>query len=344
MSEKSHDPTPARLRKAREDGDSGASTVAAQAVGFFVAVTVAPAAIAALATASESSLRAAIGRAGDRVAPAGDAASIATAVLTLALPMLAATGVAAGAAQLVQTGGVIATRKLAPKLDRLNVLSGLATLVTTERLASVLRSLAGCALVTWLAYRAVRLHAADLARVAGNVGAAGVVAGRLARELSFDAALAGLGLGVVDRLVVRRAWWKKLKMSPDEVKREHRESEGDPQNKAARERARHEMVASANVANVKNATVVIVNPTHLACALRYAAEDGDDAPVMVASGEGDLARRIVEAARAYGVPVLRDVPLARALIELEAGEAIPEALYEAVAAILQEAWAESDSP
>ena len=265
-------------------------------------------------------------------------------MLTLALPVLAAAAVAAGAAQLVQTGGFIATRKLAPKLDRLNVLSGLATLVTTERLASVLRSLAGCALVTWLGYRTVRLHAADLARVAGNVGAACVVAGKLARDLSFDAALAGLGLGVVDLLVVRRAWWNKLKMSPDEVKREHRESEGDPQNKAARERARHEMVASANVANVKNATVVIVNPTHLACALRYAAEEGDDAPVMVASGEGDLARRIVEAARAYGVPVLRDVPLARALIELEAGEAIPEALYEAVAAILQEAWAESDSP
>jgi flagellar biosynthesis protein FlhB len=83
-----------------------------------------------------------------------------------------------------------------------------------------------------------------------------------------------------------------------------------------------------------------VNPTHLATALRYDEGEGDEAPVVVANGEGDLAKRIVEAAHAYGVPVVRDVPLARALAELEIGEQIPEALYEAVAEILREAWEE----
>jgi flagellar biosynthesis protein FlhB len=94
------------------------------------------------------------------------------------------------------------------------------------------------------------------------------------------------------------------------------------------------------VANVKNATVVVINPTHIACALRYDEEEGDDAPLVVAVGEGDLARQIVEAARAYGVPVLRDVPLARALVELVPGDRIPEELYEAVAEILREAWSQ----
>ena len=94
--------------------------------------------------------------------------------------------------------------------------------------------------------------------------------------------------------------------------------------------------------NVKTASVVIVNPTHIACALRYDEEGGDEAPVVVASGHGDLAQQIMAAARQYGVPILRDVPLARALVELEIGASIPEALYEAVAEILRETWEETE--
>ena len=82
-------------------------------------------------------------------------------------------------------------------------------------------------------------------------------------------------------------------------------------------------------------TVVIVNPTHLATALRYD-ESEDTAPKVVSQGAGDLARKIIEAAHAYGVPVVRDVPVARALAELELGDEIPEALYEAVAEVLHE--------
>jgi len=125
-------------------------------------------------------------------------------------------------------------------------------------------------------------------------------------------------------------------MSKEEIKQEIKEGEGDPQLKAARERAHQEMLLSHAVADVKRATVVVVNPTHLACALRYDETSGDQAPVVLAKGEGDLAERIVRAAHDYGVPVLRDVPLARALVELELGDAIPEALYEAVAEILRE--------
>ena len=91
-------------------------------------------------------------------------------------------------------------------------------------------------------------------------------------------------------------------MSKDEVKREHKDAEGDPQQKAARERAYHELLAQATVANVRTASVVVVNPTHLACALRYDEKEGDEAPVVVASGEGDLAPRIVRAAAGLGRP------------------------------------------
>ncbi|MGH7271508.1 MAG: EscU/YscU/HrcU family type III secretion system export apparatus switch protein, partial [Polyangiaceae bacterium] len=104
------------------------------------------------------------------------------------------------------------------------------------------------------------------------------------------------------------------------------------------ERAYHELMSQATIASIKSASVVVVNPTHLACALRYdgAGEEREGAPVVIASGEGELAAQIVRAAQAWGVPVVRDVPLARALIELEVGDAIPEALYQAVAEILRD--------
>jgi len=82
---------------------------------------------------------------------------------------------------------------------------------------------------------------------------------------------------------------------------------------------------------------VIVNPTHLATALKYS-EEQELAPSVVAQGQGEMAKLIIEAARAYGVPVVRDVPVARALNELEVGDEIPEILYEAVAEILREIW------
>ena len=150
-------------------------------------------------------------------------------------------------------------------------------------------------------------------------------------------------------VVTRRSWKKRLRMSKDEVKREYKESEGDPQMKAARERAHHEMMASATIGNVRTASVVVVNPTHLACALRYQTtsddeREADGAPVVVANGEGDLAQQIIRAARDYGIPVVRDVPLARALSELAVGDEIPEALYEAVAEILRAAWDEAAAP
>jgi flagellar biosynthesis protein FlhB len=155
-----------------------------------------------------------------------------------------------------------------------------------------------------------------------------------------DTALVGLALAVVDVLVTRRGWTSRLRMSREDIKQEHKDSEGDPQMKAARERARQQLMAQVIVAKVREASVVVVNPTHLACALRYQEDEGDTAPIVVASGRGELAERIVDAARAFGVPVIRDVPLARALLELEVDAAIPEALYETVAEILKVAWEE----
>jgi type III secretion protein U len=338
MADPTEEATPRRLRKAREEGDSGASAYGAQAVAFLVAVAVVPVAVHALASHAASELRSTLAAVatGDPGALRLDATSIASSVVALAAPVLVAAGVAGAVAHVVQTGGVVASNRLKPKLERLNPFAGLRNLVSPTRLFAVVRALVAGLVVGWLAWRGLADHVVDLSHLAGRPAWIPVVVAEVAGGVAWRAALVGVALGVVDIVVTRGAWRRRLRMSKDEVRREHKDAEGDPQTKAARERAYQELLAQATIANVRTATVVVVNPTHLATALRYDEKEGDEAPVVVASGEGDLAQRILQAAEQYGVPVVRDVPLARALVELQPGEVIPEALYEAVAEVLRE--------
>ena len=338
MSDKTEEATPKRILKAQEDGDSGASAYAAQALGFVVAVAMVPAAVVALVDQATADLQAAIGQAGThpdvlRV----DTMELATTVLKLVLPVIAAVAAAAAVVHLAQTGAVMATKRLALKFERLNPIAGFGNLFSATRLFAVARSLIAALVIGWLAYAGLRDHVVDLARLAGRPRWADPVVTELAKVLAWRAAGVGLALGLLDVLVTRSAWRRRLRMGKDEVKREHKDAEGDPQIKAARERAYQQLMAQTIIANVRQASVVVVNPTHLACALRYDEPSGDQAPVVVASGDGDLAQQIIQAAHQCSVAVVRDVPLAHVLIKLEVGEVIPEALYEAVAEILREA-------
>jgi flagellar biosynthesis protein FlhB len=338
--EKTEQPTTQRLAKARREGDSGISSFASQAVAFFVALVLVPSAVVATSARCGAWLRAAMVRIAERpVLIHADAAEIASDVLTLVVPLLLATAVVIIVLGVVQTGGSVAFQKLSLDFGKLDPLGGLERLVSIDRLFSVGRSLFAAAAVAYLASRQLRNHAADVARTAGRPMPVVQLGAELAGSVARDAAILGLLVAVVDIVVVRQSWMKRLKMTVAEVKRERKDSEGDPQVKAARERARRELLAQATLLSVKDASIVVVNPTHLACALKYK-DDEDQAPVVVANGEGDLAERIVRAARDYGIPVVRDVPLARALRELEVGDVIPEALYEAVAEILRAAWEE----
>jgi type III secretion protein U len=344
VSDKTEEATPRKLRKAREEGDSGASAYAAQAAAFVVAVAVVPYAVRALAVRAAGDLRAAMARAAAPSSGASgagahfDSMSLATTVLALCLPLLLAAGLTGAVAHAVQTGGVLASKRLAPRLERLNPFTGARNLFSATRLFAVMRALAAGIVVAWLAASGLGDHLVDLARLGGRPGGVAPVVAEVAGALAWRAALFGLALGMLDLVVMRGAWLRRLRMTRDEVRREHKDAEGDPQHKAARERAYHELLAQATIGNVRTASVVVVNPTHLACALRYDEKEGDEAPVVVASGEGELAQQILRAAEDWGIPVVRDVPLARALIELRVGDVIPEALYEAVAEVLRDLW------
>jgi flagellar biosynthesis protein FlhB len=332
MAEKTEQPTARQLRKAREQGDVPVSFALSQAVAFAAALVVTPSALATLFSVVGELMRSSI--AGRQLT----VEELCFLVLRLALPVIAVAAFTAAALGLAQTGGLVAFTRISPQLERLNPLAGFKSLVSAPRLLGLARALVAAGVLLWLSFGVLRSALPALVTSPGELSRAIALAGSVSHRLAGYAALVAVVLAALDLLVVRRAWLERWRMTRDEVRRESRENEGDPELKAARRRAHQEMLKSAALHAVKEASVIIVNPTHLAIALRYEQQE-DAAPRVLAQGEGDLARRIVEAAHAYGIPVVRDVPIARALIELEVGDEIPEALYEAVAEILKEVWA-----
>lgn len=332
MSDKTEQPTPRRLKEAEKQGDFAVSAALSQAAAFLVVLSLVPALISATFSAGARALHAAIG--GQALRPL----ELALLVLAVTSPVLGAAAVTSLVSGLVQSGGVVSLARVAPRLDRLNPLNGLRGLFSLERVVGVARALVAGAIVLWLAGSTLRALVPGLASTPGELALALGLAGDASARIARGAAFVGLGLGLLDLLVVRRAFTQRWMMTRAEVQRDFRESEGDPELKAARRRAHQEVALSAQLGAVERARVVIVNPTHLAAALVYD-EAEDAAPRIVAQGQGEIARRIVEVARACGVPVIRDVPVARALAELELGDEIPEALYEAVAEILREVMA-----
>jgi flagellar biosynthesis protein FlhB len=336
MSDKTEEPSPRRLKKAREQGDSAVSATLAQGVGFLLVLALLPALFGALTVGAGAALRAAL---------TGEKADPNAALwlwLSLSVPVLGVSAAVSAILGFVQTGGGFTASRFAPDLGRIDPFNGLKGLFSLERVFSLVRSLLAASVVGFLSWSVLRNHLADVASTLGRSETVATTAWLLSRRLLWGAGVVGLLLGAADYLFVRRAWLKRHRMSKDEVKREHRESEGDPEVKAARRRAHQEALAGSMIAAVRDATVLVVNPTHLATGLRYQ-ESEDEAPTVVAHGEGDLARRLIEAAHAYNIPVVRDVPVAHALKELQLGEQIPEALYEAVAEVLRELLAPGGS-
>ncbi|WP_242347010.1 EscU/YscU/HrcU family type III secretion system export apparatus switch protein [Anaeromyxobacter terrae] len=335
-------PTPKRLRDARRRGEVAQSrelTGAAALLGGLVALAATGGAIAReLATLLRTQLASA---ADPAVVPAAalHAALVVVARLSLA-PAAAAFGAAvlAGALQAVFT---FAPGALVPRADRVSPLQGLRRLLSPASLLAVLLGLAKAAILLFIAAAWLRGAAptlAGLARLdARALWAALPLLGGLAARLVLAYALIGLADLGLARLRHRRA----LRMTRDEVRREHKEEEGDPAHRSERRRLHRALVEAGAVSR---ATVVVVNPTHVAVALRHD-RDGDDAPRIVAKGAGLAAARIRSAARRAGVPIVRNVPLARALHRLaDVGDEIPEELYEAAAAVLAHLYGLTETP
>lgn len=245
-------------------------------------------------------------------------------------PLLLIPAAGAGAAALLQTGLAFSLEPLRPRLERIDPFQGLRRLASPATVSGVTVALAkatalGLLLSGWIAAHGRAL--AQLPRLDPRSICRAVPVGTLAMRL----AVAAVAFGVVDLALARRRHRRALMMTRDEVRRESREDEGDPQHRAERRRVHRDLLEAAPVSK---ATVVIVNPTHVAVALRHR-RDLDEAPRLLAKGSGDAAARIRSEARRAGVPIVRDVALARAIARLvDVGEELPVQLYEAAAAVL----------
>lgn len=238
-------------------------------------------------------------------------------------------GVVAGASQ----GGIhIASKLLRPKMSRVDPIKGAKRIFGAQALWEGAKTLLKSALVAFFVWRGVQGLLPLLGGLVPLHAAMELIADQ-ALALMREVALAGLVAAAADYAFQRRKVGKEIRMTKKEVRDEHKQAEGDP---LIRQALRSRQLAAARnrmMSDVPSADVVLVNPVHVAVALRYDTEKG--APRVVAKGAGAVAARIRAAAEEHRVPMVEDVPLARALhAGCEVGQEIPVQLYEAVAQVL----------
>lgn len=254
----------------------------------------------------------------------------------LVISPLLAIGLLASFVSPVLMGGLQWTNKsLVPKLDRMSPLAGIKRLYGGEAVAefakSLLRVLFVGAAGTLVMVSSMPLLRGLLHKPLETAIADGL---QFALRLMLATAAAFFLLAVLDAPYQRWNWLRKLKMTREELKREHKESEGSPEVKGRIRQMQLQMSQRRMMQDVPTADVIVVNPTHYAVALKYQG-DNMNAPVVVARGVDEVALRIRALAQQHRVAVVSAPPLARALYrEGQLGKEIPVRLYSAVAQVL----------
>ncbi|HDR9151454.1 TPA: flagellar type III secretion system protein FlhB [Burkholderia vietnamiensis] len=333
--------TPRRREKAREEGQVARSrelaSFALLAAGFYGTWLVSGPSGAHLQTMLRSAFTFDRATAFDTHRMLSAAGTASAEGLAAVLPILALTGLAALLAPMALGGWLISQKTFELKFDRLDPIAGLGRMFSIQGPIQLAMSVAKTMVVGGIGGVAIWRSKDELLGLATQpLGAA------LADALNLVAVCCGTtvaGMLVLAGLDVPYQLWqynKKLRMTKEEVKREHRENEGDPHVKGRIRQQQRAIARRRMMAAVPKADVVVTNPTHFAVALQYT--DGEmRAPKVVAKGVNLVAARIRELAAEHNVPLLEAPPLARALyhnVELE--REIPGSLYSAVAEVL--AW------
>ena len=337
--DKTEEPTQKRIDEARSRGEIVYSTEVATAFSL-LAVTMVVAFMAGPVTADIG--RMLVGALANAPQFATDGHALMKLYAAVGLRVLGAVGMVALAlsgagiaARFVQDLPVWSTKRLEPKLERINPIEGAKRVFGKQAAGNFAKTslkfiIVGTAVVWSLWPRDGTLAMMPML----DVAALGPYMQKRAVSLLIACTSAAAVIAVVDYIFVRQAHMQRLRMTKQELKDEYRQSEGDPQIRAKLRQIRQERAKKRMMNAVPGATVVITNPTHYAVALKYDREVSP-APICVAKGVNEVALRIREVAQAHGITIMEDPPLARALYATaDIDETIPREHFEAVAKVI----------
>lgn len=339
--EKSHEPTPSRIDKARREGDVAQSkevNVAAAYIGFYLALAVASTGAAAALAFQLSQmfdhpesfvLQAFTGSSPEFIRELSGIG------MQAIMPFFLLPALGVIASLFAQQSITFAPTKIKPKFSRLSIISNAKKKFGPDGLSefakSAVKLLVICLLFGVIFSQRVTLLPAD-ARLPAQILPQSIL--REGVIFAGMIVLFSVALAMVDLPWSRHQHSKKLKMTLEELKKEMKEQEGDPTMKQSRRQRGQEIARNRMMKDVPDADVIIVNPTHYAVALKWERKGGA-APICVAKGTDEIAAKIREIAAVAGVPIRSDPPTARAIhATVEIGEEIKRDHYAAVAAAI----------
>ena len=251
-------------------------------------------------------------------------------------PILAIAWFVAVIADFIQVGPLVATAPLMPKLDKLNPTKYFKNIMSIKTLFELFKNIVKVIILGYIGWMVYKDHIESILMLASvdNNFAVMIEFGKLITEFIFKACIAFLVIAAADYGVTKWKFLKDQKMSFKEIKDEYKNSEGDPNVKAQLRQRRMQMLQQGAMDAVPTADFVVTNPTHVACALKYVAEEMDS-PMLIAKGTELIAKKIIDIAKEHNVPVIENPPVARALFKMvDINQSIPPELYKAVAEIL----------
>jgi len=251
-------------------------------------------------------------------------------------PLLFLAAFLAALGDFIQIGPLFTMTPLSPKLEKLNPTKYFKNLMSVKTLFELFKNIVKVALLGFIGWSVYKKHFPSILMLASidNHFAVIIEFGKLILEFVFKAGVAFLIIAGADYGVTRWKFMQDQKMSFKEIKDEYKNTEGDPNVKAALRQRRQQMLQQGMMDAVPTADFVVRNPTHVACALKYNQEEMES-PKLVAKGTELFAKKIIDIAIENNVPVIENPPVARALFRLvEVNHEIPPDLYKAVAEIL----------
>lgn len=343
--EKTEEPTAKRLSDARKDGKVAKSRELNNAISLFVLFGMLQATISDLSERMLGLFKTFyniipdyITENSSEISSASVARLFQEAIMNafqMVLPFFAVGFLAMVVLDIYQVKWKVTTKPLKPKLSKFNPINGFKRFFSKNSLVELVKSIAKIILIAWISYSAVQDNEHNLLFLCDMpILQAIMLIGSIIITTGFKISAAMLILGIADYIYQKWKFKEDMKMTKQEVKDEYKNAEGDPQIKRKQRSRMMEASQRRMMQAVPQADVVITNPTHLAVALKYDADEAQ-APVVLAKGADYLAQQIKEKAKEANVEIVENKPLARMLYaNVEIGEEIPPELYQTVAEIL----------